>query len=84
MSTLLFDIGPPGGSIGIGIVIAGFFVLAAIAYVIFRLLRKTVRIAIRWAIVAAILIIGLIGAMMFLTFGSGSGRPVSTPPQRTR
>jgi len=84
MTTLLFDIGPPGGSIGFGLMIGGFFVLAAIAYVIFRLLRKTVRIAFRLAIVAAILIIGLIGASMFLYLGSGTGRPVGSPPQRTR
>lgn len=84
MSILLFDIGPPGGSIGIGIMIAGFFVLAAIAYVVFRLLRKTVRIAFRLAIVAAILIIGLIGAMMFFYLGSGSGTPVRPAPQRAR
>jgi hypothetical protein len=84
MSILLFDIGPPGGSIGIGIMIAGFFVVAAIAYVVFRLLRKTVRIAFRLAIVAAILIIGLIGAMIFFSLGSGSGTPVRPAPQRTR
>ena len=84
MSILLFDIGPPGGSIGIGIMIAGFFVLAAIAYVVFRLLRKTVRIAFRLAIVAAILIVGLIGAMMFFYLGSGSGIPVRPAPQRPR
>ena len=84
MSILLFDIGPPGGSIGIGIMIAGFFVLAAIAYVVFRLLRKTVRIAFRLAIVAAILIIGLIGAGMFFILGSGRGTPARPAPQRTR
>jgi len=84
MSILLFDIGPPGGSIGIGIMIAGFFVLAAIAYIVFRLLRKTVRIAFRLAIVAAILIIGLIGAGMFFFLGSGGGSPVRPGPQRPR
>ena len=84
MSILLFDIGPPGGSIGIGIMIAGFFVLAAIAYVVFRLLRKTVRIAFRLAIVAAILIIGLIGAGMFFFLGSGRGTPARPAPQHTR
>ncbi|HJS52455.1 MAG TPA: hypothetical protein VJ781_11185 [Pyrinomonadaceae bacterium] len=84
MSFVLFDIGPPGGSIGFGLMIGGFLVLAAIAYVIFRLLRKTVRIALRLAIVAAILIIGLIGGAFFLMLGSGSG-PVQRPAtQRNR
>jgi len=84
MSFLLFDIGPPGGSIGIAAIVGGFLVLAAIAYIIFRVLRKSVRIAFRLAIVAAILIIGLIGAMMYFTLGSGTGRPVRPAPQNTR
>ena len=84
MSFVLFDIGPPGGSVGFGLMIGGFLVLAAIAYVIFRLLRKTVRIAFRLAIVAAILIIGLIGGAFFLMLGSGRG-PVQRPAtQRNR
>jgi hypothetical protein len=84
MTTLLFDIGPPGGSAGIAAIVGAFFVLAAVAYVIFRLLRKTVRVAFRLAIVAAILMIGLLGAMFFFSLGSGTGRPVGSPPPRTR
>ena len=84
MNVLLFDIGPPGGAIGLGVIIGGFFVLAAIAYVIFRLLRKTVRIAFRLAIVAALLVVGLIAAGMFFYVGSGSGRPVRSVPANSR
>ena len=84
MSILLFDLGPPGGTVGVAAIIGAFFVLAAVAYVIFRLLRKTVGIAIRLAIVAALIIIGLIGVSIFFTLGSGTGKPGGSPPQRTR
>jgi hypothetical protein len=84
MISILFDIGPPGGSIGIAAIVGGFLVLSAIAYVIFRLLRKTVGMAIRLAIVAGILIIGLIAAIFFFSFGSGRGTPVRPSTQSNR
>ena len=79
--TILFDIGPPGGTIGIGIGVA--FLLAALtaAYIAFRMLRKTVKIALRMLIVAVILAIGLVGTMAFFYMGSG-GNPRNQPANR--
>ena len=64
---LILDVAPPAivGAIGLTAGVVFFFILAAVAYVIFRLLRKSVRMAFRMAIVAAILIIALIGAISF-------------------
>ena len=79
--TFLFDIGPPGGTIGIGIGIA--FLLAAFtaAYIAFRMLRKTVKMALRMLIVAVILGIGLVGTMAFFYMGSGN-TPRNLPANR--
>jgi len=85
MIALLYDIGPPGGSIGAAAIVGGFLVLAALAYIVFRLMRKTVRIAIRLAIFAAIIIVGLLVAAGLFLYGGGGRGPVNPPaPQRTR
>jgi len=76
------DVAPPAviGAIGLTAGVAFFFVLAAIAYIIFRLLKKSVRMAFRMAIVAAILLIALVGAVSLYWFSSGgSPRPRPTP-----
>ena len=82
--TILFDIGAPGGTIGIGVGIA--FLLAALtaAYIAFRLLRKTVKIAVRMLIVAVILGIGLVGTAAFFYMGTGNGTPRNAPPANRR
>lgn len=68
------------GAIGLTAGVVFFFILAAVAYVAFRLLKKSVRMAFRMAIVAAILIIALVGAISFYWFGAGSSpRPRPTP-----
>lgn len=59
-------------AIGLTAGVVVFVILVAVAYVIFRLLRKSVRMAFRMAIVAAILVIALIGTMSFYWFGTGS------------
>lgn len=83
MSILLFDAGIPGGT---SVIIAGigfFFILVAAAYVMFRLLRKTVKMAFRAAIVFTVLFVFVVGgtAVYFFTTGSGS-KP--TRPERPR
>lgn len=81
--TFLFDIGFPGGSIGAGVAIGFLFLSGAVAYVAYRLLRKTVKLALRLAIVAVILTIGFVGTMAFFYMGSGSaGRSVPAPSRR--
>lgn len=76
---LLLDMGPPGGAIGIGLALGFLFVALAVAFVVFRVLRKTVKMAFRLAIVAIILTIGFIGTLAFFYIGSGS-TPKNRPP----
>ena len=80
LTTLLFDVAPVGG-IGVFLGIAFFFILAAVAFVAYKMLRKTVKMAVRMAVVIAILAIAFIGSIAFLWFGSGGGtRPVRPIP----
>ncbi|MEP6901661.1 MAG: hypothetical protein ABJA66_07915 [Actinomycetota bacterium] len=80
LTTLLFDVAPVGG-IGVFLGIAFFFIFAAIAFVAYKMLRKTVKMAVRMAVVIVILAIAFIGSIAFLWFGSGGGnRPVRPVP----
>jgi uncharacterized membrane protein len=74
---ILLDIGA-----GIGIAAAGLFfaVFAAVAYVVFRLLKKSVKMAFRLAIVAVILVIAIAGSISF--WWLGSSKPAHTEKPR--
>ncbi|MBA2379337.1 MAG: hypothetical protein H0V76_07160 [Blastocatellia bacterium] len=66
----------PGGAAVAGIAAFIFFiVLAGVAYIIFRMLRKTVRMAFRMAIVAAILVIAMAGSLSLWWLNSGASAP---------
>lgn len=85
-ANLLFDVSPISG-IGAFLGIAFFFVVAAVAFIAYRMLRKTVKTAVRMTIVAAILIIALVGSIALLVFSSGGGgkrTPRPTPTQKSR
>jgi hypothetical protein len=68
--------------IGIFGIIGGvifFLVLAAAAYIAFRLMRKTVKIAIRMTIVAIILLVALVGCIAIYWKSGSSARPITKP-----
>ena len=84
MMTILFDIGPPGGAIGLAAA-AGFLLIAiAVAYVVFRMLRKTVKMAFRLAVVAVILLVGFVGTLAFIYVGSPGSQKAPPAPTRRR
>ncbi len=85
LTTLLFDIAPFGG-IGAFLGIAFFFIFAVIAFVAYKLLKKTVKMAVRMAVVIVILAIAFIGSIAFLWFGSGGGggTPTGRPTPTTQ
>ena len=77
---ILFDISPIPTSSPIGVAIAvGFFlVLAAIAFIVFKMVKRTVKMAVRMAIVAIILVVAIVGSIALWQFTK------TTPPyQRT-
>ena len=83
---LLFDIGLPGGTTAIIAGVGFFFILAAAAYVLFRVMRKTVRMAFRMAMVVTFLFVFVVGGIAIYWFSSGSSsRPTPRPgPSRQR
>ncbi len=82
---LLFDVAAPGGGKAAVAVGLGFLlVLLAVAYVAFRLLKKTVKMAVRMAIVAVIVAIAIVGSVSLWWFGSSSGGSRPPRPSPTR
>jgi len=63
-----------------GIIAAGifFFTFVLIAYVAFRLLRKTVKTVVRLVIVVVIMAIAIAGSVSLLSLSKGNARPTST------
>lgn len=70
-------------NVGIAAAIVFFFVFAGVAYVVFRLLKKTVKMAFRMAIVAAILAIAVAGSISFWWLNQ-SKSPPRPKPAKTR
>lgn len=64
--------------------IAFFLVFVAVAYVVLRMLKKTVRMAFRMALVAAVLLIAVVGSISVWWFASGSGTPQRAKPAQSR
>lgn len=79
---VLFDVAPIAGGIGIFAAVAFFFVFAALAFIAFKMLRRSVKMAFRMAIVAVILTIAVAGSIALWAFNS---RPAERPrPTRTK
>ena len=75
----LFNFGVDSVStIGIVAGLAFFLIFAGLAAVAFFIIKRTVKMAIRMAIVAAILLIAIVGGISFLMFNSSS-KPATRP-----
>jgi len=85
LTYLLFDVALGGGSsIGAIVGIAFFLVLAAVAFVAYKMLRKTVKMAVRMAVVIAILAIAFVGSIALLWFSSTGGKRTERPTPTTQ
>lgn len=79
MSLFILDIGLPGGSTAL-IAGAGFLlILMAAAYVLFRILRKTLRMAFRMAMVVTVLFTLATGTVAAFWIISGSSSKPARP-----
>ncbi|MBK9153469.1 MAG: hypothetical protein IPM25_04515 [Chloracidobacterium sp.] len=85
MSTelILLQTAPSGAVIGAVVAAAFFLMFLGIAYVAYKALRKTVTLAVRAMIVAAILAIA-VGGSLTLWYYSSSGAPKMKPPAERR
>jgi hypothetical protein len=79
----LFDIAPLAGGIGIGLAVFIILIGIAAAFLAFKMLKRTVKMAMRMLIVAVILLIAVVGGTAFLIMGSG-GSGAKTPTKTTR
>jgi hypothetical protein len=73
----LLDANPLAGGIGIFVGVAFFLICLAVAFIAFKLLKRTLKMAFRVAIVAIIIAIAVAGSAFFLLLGSS--RPVHAP-----
>jgi hypothetical protein len=86
----LFDIAPdPIVSTPVGLAVAAsfFLILAAIAFVIFKMVKRTVKMAFRMVIVVIILLVAIVGSVSlwwFLSTPAKYERRQPTPVKSTR
>jgi hypothetical protein len=81
---MLLDIAPAAGAVGIAAGVGFFLVCVAVAYIAFRLLRKTMKMAFRLAVVAVILFVAAAGSMSIFWFSKSKSprpRPTATHPR---
>lgn len=61
-----------------------FLIFAAVALIAYKMLKKTVKMAVRMTIVVAILLIALVGSVALLLFASGKGASSKPTPTNQR
>lgn len=76
--TIFLDAAPIAGGIAIFAAVAFFFVFLAVAFIAFKMLKKTAKMAVRIVIVGMILAIAIAGSI-FLFAVSNSKSPRPTP-----
>ena len=77
----IFLIAEMVGGTGMIAAAAFFLIFVAVAYIVFRLLKKTVKMAFRMAIVATILLIAIAGSLSFWWLGSSKSATRPRPAQ---
>jgi hypothetical protein len=77
---IMLDASPIAGGVGLAAAAVFFVAFVVAAFVVFKLLRKTVKMAFRVAIVGVILLIAIVGSISFWWLGSGK----NTHPERPR
>jgi len=80
----LLDIAPSGGMIGAGVAIAFFLVFAATAYIAFKALKKTAKMAVRMVVVVIILAIAVVGSTALWYFSSDASPKLKPPANKRR
>ena len=78
-----FDVAPSGGTIGAIVAVSFFLMLAGAAYIAFKALKKTAKMAVRMVVVMIILAIAVVGSTALWYFSS-DGTPKLKPPANRR
>ena len=80
---ILQSLAPSGGMIGIIVAVSFFLVLAGAAWVAFKALKKTAKMAIRMLVVVIIMVVAVVGSLSLWYFSS-DGTPKLKPPANRR
>ena len=80
---ILQNLAPSGGVIGAIVAVAFFVVLAGAAWVAFKALTKTAKMAVRLLVVVIIMAVAVAGSVSLWYFSSG-GAPKLKPPANKR
>jgi UDP-N-acetylmuramyl pentapeptide phosphotransferase/UDP-N-acetylglucosamine-1-phosphate transferase len=67
---LLFDMAPTPGGLAIFFGVAFFLVLAAAAFIAFKLLKRSMRMAFRLAVGGLVLVLAIVGSAAFFYYGT--------------
>lgn len=78
------EIAPSGSMIGIIVAGAFFLVLAGAAYIAFKALTKTVKMAVRMVIVGVILIVAVVGSISLWYYSTDATPKLKPPAERRR
>ncbi len=81
---ILLDAAPLAGGIGVFAAVAFLFIFFAAAFVVFKLLKRTVRMAFRITIVFIILAVAIMGSFALWALGTGSSERPRPRPTRAR
>lgn len=83
-SVAILDVASTAGTIGLAAGATFFLIMLAAAYLAYRLLKRTVKTAIRIAIVLIMIAIAVIGGVSFYFFGGGTDKAARPAPTRPR
>lgn len=78
---VLFDAAPIAGGVAVFGAVAFFFVFVALAFIAFKMLRRTFRFAVRLTIAGIILAIAVGGSAAFYFLGPSKPTPRPRPAQ---
>lgn len=70
---IFLDVSPEPGGVGTFAAVAFLLVFLGLAFVVFKLLKKSVKMAFRMVIVAVMVAIAIAGSAFFLILGARSG-----------
>lgn len=79
----LLDIAPSTEAIGAIVGVAFFLVFACVAFVAYKILKRTAKMAVRTLVVLLIMLIGVAGSVSLWWFSAG-GTPKLRPPANRR
>ena len=84
--TIFIDVAPDAAGIGIFAAVAFLLIFAAVAFIAFKILKKTLKMGFRMALVAVILLIAVAGSLSFWWLGERHPtrpqlRPKTTQPK---